>query len=102
MFLFSCTTPLSRRCSSPISASTGTPKHLATLMTSLVMAAFSAAGWVEPSIMTLVKPSLRASMQIAKSAPWSRWMDTGTSTLLAHHLAVSTNQSWPEYAPVLT
>ena len=65
-------------------------------MTSPVMAAFSSMGWVEPSIITLVKPSRSASMQMGKPSPWSRWMDTGTSTLLAHHLATSTKKSLPE------
>ena len=96
IFLFSIGTPLSRRSSSPISASTGTSKYFATLCTWLTIAAFSFTGFVEPSIITLVKPSLSASIQIGKPSPWSRWIDTGTSTLSAHHFAVSTNQSCPE------
>ncbi len=69
MFLFSMGTPLSSRSSSPISASTGTPKHFATRSTSLVMAAFSPIGWVEPSIIRLVKPSFSISMQVSKLSP---------------------------------
>ena len=72
MFLFSIGTPLSNRKSSPISASTGTLKYFATFNTSFVIFAFSSIGFVDPSIIILVNPSLSASIQIGNPSPWSK------------------------------